>query len=161
MHGLDFESLPLLARLRDGASHLVLPLGVLVLGGVASTSRYMRASLLDVLSQDYVRTARAKGLSERRVLLAHALRNALTPIVTLVGLSVPALLGGTLVIESVFSWPGMGRLTVNALSMRDYPVILATTFLSAVMVVAGNLLADLGCSWLDPRIRLERGGRFE
>jgi peptide/nickel transport system permease protein len=154
MHGLDAQSLPFLARLRDGALHLVLPLAVLVLGGVAGTARYMRASLIEVLSQDYVRTARAKGLRESRVVLAHALRNALLPIVTLVGLSLPALLGGALVVETIFSWPGMGRLTVNAITSRDYPVILATTFLSAVLVVLGNLLSDLGYSWLDPRIRL-------
>jgi peptide/nickel transport system permease protein len=152
---LDAATLPFLARGWDLLRHLVLPVCVLGLGGVASTARYMRASLLETLSQDHVRAARARGLSERAVLLRHALRNALAPIVTLLGMSLPALVGGALVVETIFSWPGMGRLAVSAVGARDYPVILATTFLSAVLVVAGNLIADVACSLLDPRVRLE------
>jgi peptide/nickel transport system permease protein len=111
--------------------------------------------MLEVLSQDYVRAARAKGLKERTVILKHALRNALLPVVTLVALSIPALIGGTVVIEHVFSWPGMGKLTIEAISQRDYPVVMATTFLSGVAVVISNLLADVTYSLLDPRVRLE------
>ncbi|MFQ5599543.1 MAG: ABC transporter permease [Candidatus Krumholzibacteriia bacterium] len=155
MESLDHASLAWAARLWDSTRHLILPVFVLGIGGVASTVRFMRASLLEVLSQDYVRAARAKGLEERSVILKHALRNALLPIVTLVGLSVPSLVGGSVIIEHVFSWPGMGRLTIEAISQRDYWVIMATTFLSGVMVVLGNFLADVTYSLLDPRIRLE------
>jgi peptide/nickel transport system permease protein len=115
----------------------------------------MRASLLETLRADHVRAARARGLPEHVVVVRHALRNALAPIVTLLGMSLPALVGGALVVETIFSWPGMGRLAVHAVAARDYPVILATTFLSAVLVVLGNLIADVACSVLDPRVRLE------
>jgi peptide/nickel transport system permease protein len=154
MGSIDHAALPLGARFWDTLRHLLLPVLVLSLGGVAATARYMRAALLEVLSQDYVRTARAKGLAESRVVWVHALRNALLPAATLLGLSFPALIGGALVVEYVFAWPGMGRLTVDALFARDYPIIMATTFLSAVMVVTGNLVADLLYAGLDPRIRL-------
>jgi len=153
MHGFDATRLPATARLWDLVRHLVLPVSVLGLAGVASTARYMRASLLETLSQDYVRAARARGLGERIVVLRHALRNALPPIATLLGLSLPALVGGSIIVETIFSWPGMGRLAYLAVGSRDYPVLLATTFLSAVLVVLGNLLADLACSFLDPRTR--------
>ncbi len=152
---LDHASLPWLARVGDVARHLVLPVCVLGLGGVASTARYMRASLLETLSQEHVRAARARGLPEHIVVLRHALRNALSPIVTLLGMSLPSVVGGALVVETIFSWPGMGRLAMAAVSSRDYPVILASTFLSAVLVVLGNLVADVVCSWLDPRGRLD------
>jgi peptide/nickel transport system permease protein len=154
MHGLDAARLPATARLWDLVRHLVLPVSVLGLVGVASTARYMRASLLETLSQDYVRAARARGLGERLVVLRHALRNALPPIATLLGLSLPALVGGSIIVETIFSWPGMGRMAYLAVGSRDYPVLLATTFLSAVLVVLGNLLADVACSFLDPRTRL-------
>lgn len=155
MHSLDHASLPWSAQLLDAARHLVLPIVVLGVGGAASTLRYMRAGLLEVLSQDYVRAARAKGLCERTVVMKHAMRNALLPVVTQLGLSLPGLVGGTIVIEHVFSWPGMGTLTLDAIAQRDYPVIMATTFLSGVVVVLGNLLSDLTYAVLDPRIRLE------
>lgn len=155
MQSLDHASLGWFAALWDDARHLCLPVVVLGVGGAASTLRFMRAGLLDVLSQDYVRVARAKGLRERTVVLKHAMRNALLPVVTLLGLSLPGLVGGTIVIEHVFSWPGMGSLTLDAIAQRDYPVIMATTFLSGVVVVFGNLLADLTYAALDPRIRLE------
>ena len=155
MHSLDHASLGFSARRFDEARHLFLPLVVLGLGGAASTLRFMRAGLLEVLSQDYVRAARAKGLRERTVVLKHAMRNALLPVVTQLGLSLPGLVGGTIVIEHVFSWPGMGTLTLDAIAQRDYPVILATTFLSGVVVVVGNLISDVTYATLDPRIRLE------
>lgn len=155
MQSLDAASLPWLQRFLDASWHLVLPVFVLGVGGAASTFRFVRAGMLEVLSQDYVRAARARGLSERRIVLHHALRNALLPVVTLMGLSIPALLGGTVVIESLFSWPGIGRLTLEAIGQRDYPVIMATTFLSGATAVLGSLLADLAARRLDPRIRLE------
>ncbi|HZM17210.1 MAG TPA: ABC transporter permease [Candidatus Krumholzibacteria bacterium] len=154
-HRLDAASLSWAARVADSLLHLLLPVFVLGVGGAASIFRFARAGMIEVLSQDYVRAARARGLRERTIVLHHALRNALLPVVTLVGLSIPALVGGTVVIESLFSWPGLGRLTVDAIGQRDYPVIMATTFLAGVTAVAGSLLADLLASWLDPRIRME------
>jgi peptide/nickel transport system permease protein len=135
--------------------HLILPVFVLGAGGAASMLRFVRAGLLEALTQEYVRAARARGLSERRVVLRHALRNALLPAVTLVGLSIPGLVGGAVVIEHLFSWPGMGNLTVEAIGQRDYPVIMATTFVSGVVVVLANLITDVAYGWLDPRVRLE------
>jgi peptide/nickel transport system permease protein len=138
----------------DYAHHLVGPALVLALVEVAVWSRYMRASMLDAIGQDYVRTARAKGLAERIVLLRHALRNALLPMITLAGLELPTLLGGALVTETVFTWPGMGRLFLDSLSYRDYPVVMGLLMFSAVLVLVGNLLADICCALADPRIRL-------
>ena len=138
----------------DALRHLVLPAGVLALVLVAQWSRYARSAMLEVLNQDFMRTARAKGLSGRRILVQHGLRAALVPLVTLLGLQLPLLLGGALVTETVFSWPGMGLLFVNSLSMRDYPVLMAILMLSAVAVVLGNLLADVLNAMIDPRIKL-------
>jgi peptide/nickel transport system permease protein len=115
----------------------------------------MRGSLLEVIRQDYVRTARAKGLSERRVILKHALTNALIPIITLLGLYLPFLLSGAVVTETIFAWPGMGRVTIQAIFSRDYPIVMATNLIAGVMVVGGNLLADVLYGVVDPRIRYE------
>jgi peptide/nickel transport system permease protein len=136
----------------DRLKHLILPTFVLGIASAASTARYMRGSMLDVLKEDYIRTARAKGLPEGAVLIKHAFKNAALPIVTIVGLSLPFLLGGAVVTEKIFSWPGMGRLTVDAIYARDYPVVLAVNFVVACMVIAGNLLADIGYALLDPRV---------
>ncbi|WP_159710566.1 ABC transporter permease, partial [Geminicoccus flavidas] len=135
--------------------HLIAPALVLALVEVAIWSRYMRAAMLDVINQDFIRTARAKGLPERQILLRHALRNALIPIITLAGLQMPTLLGGALVTETVFTWPGMGRLFLDSLGYRDYPVVMGILMFTAVMVLLGNLLADLLCAVADPRIRLD------
>jgi peptide/nickel transport system permease protein len=143
----------------DALWHLVLPAGVLALVLVAQWSRYARSAMLDILNQDFMRTARAKGLSGPRVLFGHGLRAALVPLITLMGLQMPLLLGGALVTETVFSWPGMGLLFVNSLSMRDYPVLMAILMLSSVTVVLGNLAADLLNAWIDPRIRLDGARR--
>ena len=153
MRSVDASALGPTARLFDLLRHLVLPACVLGLTNAGGTSRLVRNALIGTLSQDYVRTARAKGLSERRVLWAHALRNALVPITQIFALTLPALLNGALVTEVVFAWPGMGRLTFEALQTRDYPVVLATTTFSAVLVVAGSLLADLLLVAVDPRVR--------
>ena len=122
--------------------------------GAAATARYQRAAVLEVVGQDYVRTARAKGLPERRVVLVHALRNALLPLVTLLGLSLPFLLTGAVLVESVFAWPGMGKLAADAIFRRDYPVVLAAAMAASAMVVLGNLLADVLYAVADPRIRV-------
>ncbi|HWL68185.1 MAG TPA: ABC transporter permease, partial [Geminicoccus sp.] len=135
--------------------HLIAPALVLALVEVAIWSRYMRAAMLDVINQDFIRTARAKGLPERQILLRHALRNALIPMITLAGLQIPTLLGGALVTETVFTWPGMGRLFLDSLGYRDYPVVMGILMFTAVMVLVGNLLADLLCAVVDPRIRLD------
>jgi peptide/nickel transport system permease protein len=137
----------------DLIHHLVLPAGVLALVLMAQWSRYARAAVLEVLTQDYMRTARAKGLAPSTVLFRHALRGALGPLVTLLGLQLPMLLGGALVAETVFSWPGMGLLFVSSLQTRDYPVLMGILMLSAVSVVIGNLIADLVNTAIDPRIK--------
>ena len=147
MHAIGNTSV--LDRLR----HLGLPAVVLGLGSIASWSRYLRSSLLDVLSQDYVRTARAKGLPRRRVLDRHVLRNSLIPIVTLMGLDLHVLFSGAVITESIFGWPGMGRLFLEALNNRDYPLQMAGLMISAALLIVGNLLADLAYVALDPRIR--------
>jgi len=134
--------------------HLALPALTLGLVGAAATARYQRTAMLEVIRQDYVRTARAKGLGERRVLLVHALRNALLPFITLFGLTFPFLLTGAVLVESVFSWPGMGQLAVNAIGQRDYPVVTAAALVASAMVVLGNLLADVMYVGADPRIRV-------
>lgn len=142
-----------LGRVLDVARHLVLPAGTLALIIGAAVSRYQRAALLEVLPDPWVRTARAKGLPGRAVVFRHALRNALLPIITLGGLAVPALLGGAVFVEGIFAWPGMGRLVVEAMQTRDYPVVLASVMLGSVLVVAGGLIADLLYAACDPRLR--------
>ncbi|WP_409273747.1 ABC transporter permease [Neobacillus sp. SCS-31] len=137
----------------DRLKHLVLPASVLCFGLIASKSRYMRSSMLEVIKQDYVRTARAKGVSENKVIYKHALRNALLPLITILGLQLPALFGGALFVEQIFAWPGMGRLAVNAIFVRDYQVIMGTTMFAGMMVVIGNLLADILYAVVDPRIQ--------
>jgi peptide/nickel transport system permease protein len=140
--------------LLDYARHLVMPCLVLTLVTIATWSRYMRASMLDVISQDYIRTARAKGLHRRAVLVHHALRNALLPMITIAGLQLPTLLGGALITETVFTWPGMGRLFLDSIGYRDYPVVMGLLMFSALLVLAGNLLADILYVVADPRIRI-------
>ena len=142
------------ARATDRLWHLVLPAGTLALLVTAAVARYQRSALLEVVHQDFTRTARAKGLSERSVVWRHALRNALLPVITLFGLALPALLGGSVFVESVFSWPGMGTLTVNAIASRDYHLLTAVVIVTSTLVVLGNLVADLLYAWVDPRVRM-------
>jgi peptide/nickel transport system permease protein len=136
----------------DVARHLVLPSLTIAIGSIAGWSRYVRSSTIESLSQDYVRTGRAKGMDERRVLLGHVLRNALIPFVTVVGIDVPLYLTGAVLTETVYSWPGMGRLFFDALTVRDYPVLMGILLLGAVLIVLGNLIADIVYGVLDPRI---------
>jgi peptide/nickel transport system permease protein len=137
----------------DRIHHLFLPASCLAFGLIATKSRYMRSSMLDVIKQDYIRTARAKGLTEKKVIFKHALRNALLPIITILGFQLPTLFGGALFIEQVFAWPGMGRLAINAVFLRDYQVIMGVTMIASVLVVIGNLIADILYAIVDPRIQ--------
>jgi peptide/nickel transport system permease protein len=146
-------SLSWTGRVFDRAHHLVLPALTLGLAAAGYTARHQRSALLEVMGHDFVRTARAKGLSERAVLLRHALRNALLPTIALAGLAFPVLLSGSVLVESVFSWPGMGRLAADAITRRDYPMVTGAAILAAAMVVLGNLLADVAARVADPRLR--------
>ena len=134
--------------------HLILPSIVLSLVHVAIWSRYMRTATLDAISQDFVKTARAKGLSERRVIMKHVVGNALLPMITLAGVQLPSILTGALVTETVFTWPGMGRLFLDSLGYSDYPVVMGLLMFSAILVILGNLIADIAVALVDPRIRL-------
>jgi peptide/nickel transport system permease protein len=139
----------------DLAWHLILPVGTLCLTWIAWYSRFFRASMLEVLNADYVRTARAKGLHERRVTYIHALRNGIMPLITMIALDFPAMFAGALFIETIFSWPGMGRLFWEAARGRDYPVLLGVIIINAALIVICNILADLVYGWVDPRVRYE------
>jgi peptide/nickel transport system permease protein len=137
----------------DHAAHLILPAAVLSLEALAATARYTRSAMLEVLQQDFVTTARAKGLPARLVTLRHAFRNALLPVITVVALRVPVLLGGAVVIESMFQWPGMGTLAILSIQQRDYPVLMGLTLMTASLVLLSNLIADVLYAYVDPRIR--------
>lgn len=141
------------ALFMDRLKHLILPVFISAFGGLAGFSRYMRQSMLEVLHQDYITTARAKGLPEKTVIMKHALRNALMPIITLLGLSVPGLIGGSVIFETIFAIPGMGQLFYEAAMARDYPTIMGILTIGAVLTLLGNLLADITYALIDPRIR--------
>ena len=151
--GLDADFLTGWDRVADRLRHLALPLVTLTLIGVGGTARYVRGAMLDVRHSPHVAIARAKGLAPYRVTMRHVLRNALIPVLTLLGLSLPALFSGAVFIEAIFAWPGVGRIMVEAVGARDYPVIMAATTVSAVLVVAGNLLSEALTAWADPRLR--------
>jgi len=156
--GFDADFLTGWGRVADRLRHLALPLTTLTLIGVGGVARYVRGAMLDVRGAPHVAVARAKGLSPADVNFRHVLRNALIPVVTLLGLSLPALFSGAVFIESIFAWPGVGRVMVEAVGARDYPVIMAATAVSAALVVAGNLVAELLTAWVDPRVRTARSG---
>ncbi|PLY01533.1 MAG: diguanylate cyclase [Desulfuromonas sp.] len=139
----------------DLLHHLILPVFVSAFGGLAGFSRYMRANMLEVVRQDFILTARAKGLSERTVILKHALRNALLPVITILGLSIPGLIGGSVIFETIFAIPGMGKLFYDGVMMRDYPLIMGVLVIGAVLTLVGNLVADISYALADPRIRNE------
>lgn len=144
-------------NLMDWLHHIIAPAIVLATLRIAGWSRYVRSSMLDVMGQDFVRTARGKGLADSTVLYRHQLKNALIPLITLIGLEAGLLLGGAMITEVVFSWPGVGRLMEESLKGRDYPVLMGAFMMMAVMVVIGNMLADMGYAAVDPRVRLEAG----
>ena len=139
----------------DVAGHMVMPVIVLAASMAGSNIRYIRSAVLEILQQDYLRTARAKGIGRFKVIYKHALRNALVPIVTVIGMEIPVLFGGAIIIEQVFSWPGLGLRTMSAISNRDYPVIMGVCLLSAVVVLIGNLLTDILYALVDPTIQLQ------
>jgi len=151
---LDFPYLSFWGKLVDLAKHLALPVFVFTITGLAGMSRFMRTSMLEVLRQDFILTARAKGLPGHVVIFKHGLRNALLPVITILGLSVPGLIGGSVIIESIFALPGLGQLFYQAVMARDYPLIMGNLVLGAILTLAGNLLADIGYALADPRIRL-------
>lgn len=153
---LDFEYFNLWQKIVDLARHLTLPIFVSSIGGLAGICRYMRANMIEALNQPYIYTARAKGLPEQKVVYKHALRNAILPIVTILGLSIPGLLGGSVIFESIFALPGIGRLFYEAVMMRDYPLIMAEVVLGAVLTMLGNLIADISYAYVDPRIRYRK-----
>ncbi len=153
LKSIGYDSLSLLGQVWDRAQHLILPVFISAFVGLAGLSRFMRSSMLEVVRQDYITTARAKGLSEHQVIYKHALKNALLPIITLLGLSVPGLIGGSVIFESIFGIPGMGQLFYMGVMTRDYPLVMCILTIGAVLTLFGNLLADLGYMFADPRIR--------
>ncbi|MDQ3224982.1 MAG: ABC transporter permease [Gemmatimonadota bacterium] len=156
--GFDADFLTGWGKVADRLRHLALPLTTLTLIGIGGTARFVRGSMLDVRNAPHVAIARAKGLSPVQVTLRHVLRNALIPVLTLLGLSLPGLFSGAVFIEAIFAWPGVGRIMVEAVGARDYPVIMAATAVSATLVVLGNLLAEALTAWADPRLRAQPAG---
>lgn len=156
IQSIDVSEMNRFERLIDWIKHLILPVGISAFGGIAGLSRYCRSSMLEVLKQDYIRTARAKGLRESDVIINHALRNALLPIVTILGLSIPGLIGGSVIFETIFSIPGMGQLFYSSAMSRDYPTIMGILVIGAVLTLIGNLIADISYAILDPRIRVRQ-----
>jgi peptide/nickel transport system permease protein len=153
LKSMNYDSLTLPGKTWDLTKHLILPIFVSAFGGLAADSRYMRSSMLEVVRQDYVTVARAKGLPERTVIYKHALRNALLPIITLIGLSVPGLIGGSVIFENIFGIPGMGQLFYMSVMTRDYPTVMGILTIGAMLTLFGNLMADIGYMVADPRIR--------
>lgn len=153
LRSLNFDTLGPLGKLLDYAWHLLLPVTLSAFTSLAGMSRYMRGNMLEVIRQDYITTARAKGLSETTVIYRHALRNAMMPVITVLGLSLPGLIGGSVIFESIFAIPGMGKLFYDSVMSRDYPVVMGGLVIGAVLTLVGNLLADLGYAAADPRVR--------
>lgn len=153
LRSLNWEEFSTLGKIGDMVKHLILPVFISAFTGLAGLSRYSRASMLEVIHQDYIRTARAKGLPEKEIIFKHALRNALIPIVTILGLSLPDLIGGSFIFETIFAYPGMGRLGYEAIMARDYPVVMGVGTIAALLTLVGNFLADILYAYVDPRIR--------
>lgn len=157
IHSMGSERLAALPWFWDTARHLILPISIATFGSLAGLSRYMRSTMVEVLSQDYITTARAKGVKERAVIYRHALKNALLPVITLLGFSLPGLIGGGVIFETIFGIPGMGQLFYQGVMARDYPLIMGILVIGACLTLVGNLLADLCYAFADPRIRQGRG----
>lgn len=156
IQSIDISGMGPFERLLDWIRHLILPVGVSAFGGIAGLSRYSRSGMLEVIRQDYIRTAKAKGLTESKVVFRHAFRNALMPIVTILGLSVPGLIGGGVIFETIFAIPGMGQLFYLSTMSRDYPTIMGILVIGAVLTLLGNLIADISYALVDPRIRTRK-----
>jgi len=153
----NFRHFTFWQKIQDLVAHVTLPILAASFGGLAGISRYMRGNMLEVIRQDYITTARAKGLPERTVIFKHALRNALLPVITILGLSVPGLIGGSVIFETIFAIPGMGQLFYGAVMARDYPVVMGELVIGALLTLVGNLLADVGYALVDPRFRTAGG----
>lgn len=153
---LDFEYFNFVGKVLDVGKHIILPVAIAAFGSLAGISRYMRSSMIGILHQDYIRSARAKGLSEKEVIYKHALKNALLPVITILGLSIPGLIGGSVIFESIFAIPGMGRLFYDSVMARDYPTIMGVLSIGAILTLLGNMLADIAYSYADPRIRITK-----
>ena len=154
IQSIDVTGMGWVERLSDWARHLILPLLIGASGALAGLSRYSRSSMLEVIRQDYIRTARAKGLKESRVIALHAMKNALMPVITILGLAVPGFIGGSVIMETIFSIPGMGQLFFQSAMSRDYPTIMGILVIGAVLTLIGNFLADISYALTDPRIRV-------
>lgn len=156
IQSIDTSEMATFDRLWDWIKHLILPVGISAFGGIAGLSRYSRSSMLEVIRQDYIRTAKAKGLQEKKVIFRHAFRNALMPIVTILGLSVPGLIGGGVIFETIFAIPGMGQLFYSSTMSRDYPTIMGILVIGAILTLFGNLIADISYAFVDPRVRVSK-----
>jgi peptide/nickel transport system permease protein len=156
IQSLDVSGMGPFERIIDWLRHLILPVGVSAFGGIAGLSRYSRSSMLEVIRQDYIKTAKAKGLPESEVIFHHAFRNALMPIVTILGLSVPGLIGGGVIFETIFAIPGMGQLFYSSTMSRDYPTIMGILVIGAILTLFGNLIADISYALVDPRVRVRK-----
>ena len=153
LHSINYESLDTWGKIKDSLSHLVLPVIIPSVTGLAGITLFVKNGMLDVFHQDYITTARAKGLSEHKVVYTHALRNALLPLITIVGLSIPGLIGGSVIAETIFAIPGMGKLFFDAVTARDFPVVMGILTIGSALTLIGNLIADVAYAWADPRVR--------
>ncbi len=156
IQSIDVSEMGPFDRVLDWIRHLILPVGISAFGGIAGLSRYSRSSMLEVIRQDYIRTAKAKGLPESAIILRHAFRNALMPIVTILGLSVPGLIGGGVIFETIFAIPGMGQLFYSSTMARDYPTIMGVLVIGAILTLFGNMIADISYAIVDPRVRVRK-----
>lgn len=153
LHSINYESLDTLSKIKDSISHLILPVIIPSVTGLAGITLFVKNGMLDVFHQDYITTARAKGLNEHQVVYTHALRNALLPLITIIGLSIPGLIGGSVIAETIFAIPGMGKLFFDSVMMRDFPVIMGILTIGSALTLIGNLVADIAYAWADPRVR--------
>ena len=153
LHSLGYQNLSNFDQFIDLLKHLILPVSISSLSGLAGISLYVRNGMLDILHQDFITTARSKGLKESKIVFIHALKNAILPLITIVGLSIPGLIGGSVIAESIFAIPGMGKLFYDSVLMRDFPVIMGILTIGSFLTLIGNLLADIGYAWADPRVR--------
>jgi len=154
IQSVDTSGMSTFEKILDIAAHLILPVGVSAFAGIAGMSRYSRSSMLEVIRQDYIRTARAKGLKERVVIMRHAFKNSLMPIITIIGMMVPALIGGSVIFETIFAIPGMGKMMFDSVMSRDIPTVMGVLTISAMLTLIGNLLADVSYALTDPRVRI-------
>jgi peptide/nickel transport system permease protein len=153
LHSLNYDSLDTWGKIKDSVSHLIMPVVIPSVTGLAGITLFVKNGMLDVLNQDFITTARAKGLNEHQVIYTHALRNALLPLITIIGLSIPGLIGGSVIAETIFAIPGMGKLFYDAVLMRDFPVVMGILTIGSALTLLGNLIADVSYAWADPRVR--------